>query len=637
MINNLGVEFFKIAKLKTELQDHQKRVVEKIKEQPGLILAHGLGSGKTLSSIAMQDALNLPATVIVPAALKENYLKEINKHLKNPKESKIDIESLQNIARKGQIESNNPILIVDEAHRLREPNSKGLKAVKKNLATKRILLTGSPFYNHPSDISSLINIAADNEILPSSKKDFEKEYIKEEKISPSLIDSIFRNIKPGIKQIVNPSNKENLKTILNKWVDYHKSSTKDFPISKEEIHKIPMTEEQLKIYDSILDKAPPWVSLKVKANLPPNKQESKQLNAYLSAARQISNTDEQFKTKGEPQSPKINEAYKKFKEELQKNPKTKALVYSNFLSAGIEPYKKLLLKDKIPYGEFTGEMKQKERDKLVKDYNENKLNALLLSSAGGEGLDTKKTNIIQILDPHWNEEKIKQVIGRGVRYKSHEGLKPEEQKVNIQRFLAIRPRSSILEKLKLKEPGGSTDEYLYNRSKEKEELNNKFLELFKNHFEKTAEVKSTQQSTLYTCGPTCLKAVLSHYGKEYKEKYLEELVGAKPNRGCEVDEITLAAKKLGFNAFDRALTLEECKSYLAKDIPIIADVQSWNYREKEHYVVIYKYENDKWYIMDPNVKGNQRILSTEELEDRWWGRRMDNGKVVKKWGCIITI
>jgi SNF2 family DNA or RNA helicase len=89
MINNLGVEFFKIAKLKTELQDHQKRVVEKIKEQPGLILAHGLGSGKTLSSIAMQDALNLPATVIVPAALKENYLKEINKHLKNPKESKI--------------------------------------------------------------------------------------------------------------------------------------------------------------------------------------------------------------------------------------------------------------------------------------------------------------------------------------------------------------------------------------------------------------------------------------------------------------------------------------------------------------------------------------------------------------------
>jgi ABC-type bacteriocin/lantibiotic exporter with double-glycine peptidase domain len=154
--------------------------------------------------------------------------------------------------------------------------------------------------------------------------------------------------------------------------------------------------------------------------------------------------------------------------------------------------------------------------------------------------------------------------------------------------------------------------------------------------EKTAEVKPTQQSTLYTCGPTCLKVVLSHYGKDYKEKYLEDLIGAKPNRGCEVDEITEAAKKLGFNAFDRSLTLDECKKYLDKDIPIIADVQSFNYQGREHYVVIYKYENDNWHIMDPNTKGNQRILNTKELEERWWGRRMSNNEIIKKWGCIVS-
>ena len=36
----------KVAKVKTELKPHQKRVVQRIQEQPGLVVAHGLGSGK---------------------------------------------------------------------------------------------------------------------------------------------------------------------------------------------------------------------------------------------------------------------------------------------------------------------------------------------------------------------------------------------------------------------------------------------------------------------------------------------------------------------------------------------------------------------------------------------------------------
>ena len=74
---------------------------------------------------------------------------------------------------------------------------------------------------------------------------------------------------------------------------------------------------------------------------------------------------------------------------------------------------------------------------------------------------------MQILEPHWNEEKLKQVEGRGIRYKSHEDLPPEERNVNIQRFLATRPRSGLLEKLKLRKTGLGVDEYLTQMSENK--------------------------------------------------------------------------------------------------------------------------------------------------------------------------
>jgi hypothetical protein len=238
-----------------------------------------------------------------------------------------------------------------------------------------------------------------------------------------------------------------------------------------------MSEKQLELYDSILGQAPPWVSAKIKSGLPPSKQESKDLNAYLSGVRQISNTTAPFITEGDPEAPKIQKAFEEFKQQLKKNERMKAVIYSNYLEGGINPYKQLLEKEKIPYGVFSGEVNKKERDALIQQYNEDKLKALLLSSAGGEGLDLKGTRLIQVLEPHWNDEKLKQVEGRGIRFKSHDHLPPEERKVLIQRYMATRPKS-LLNKLTLSDPSMAVDQYLAARSKEKEELNQQFRDLF---------------------------------------------------------------------------------------------------------------------------------------------------------------
>lgn len=476
LLEGFSDELDKIAVIKTELQPHQQRVVDRIQkpDQPGLVVAHGLGSGKTLTSIAAQEALNMPADIVVPAALQGNYRKEIKKHVSG-KTPKRNVQSMQNLAVKNKPPTN-PMMIVDEAHRARETDTKTYKVLSHNQADKRLLLTGSPFYNHPSDIAPLINMAAGDRILPTSPQDFENRYVTMSKVSPGLMGHL-RGIKDGVVPNLNKKREEELRGHFGKWVDSHPSSTENFPTVTRENVEVPMTPEQLGVYETLMDQAPAWVSYKIRKGLPPSKAESQQLNAFMGGVRQVSNSTAPFQPNEKPQDPKIQKAFENLKTYLDKNPRAKAVVYSNYLQAGLDPYKQRLQQANIPYGEFTGQMDKAERDELVRQYNANKLRTLLISSAGGEGLDLRGTRMMQILDPHWNDEKIKQVEGRGVRYKSHDDLPPEERNVLIQRYLATRPRSGLLEKAHLRNPGGSVDQYLVARAAEKERLIQQFRDL----------------------------------------------------------------------------------------------------------------------------------------------------------------
>lgn len=470
----------KVAKLKTELQPHQKRVVQRIQDpdQPGLVVAHGLGSGKTLTSIAAEDALQMPSDVVVPASLQANYRKELKKHVSG-KHPATRILSMQNVARGGK-ELKNPMLVVDEAHRARDTGTRTYEQLKKNQAQKRLLLTGTPFYNRPFDIAPLVNIAAGGKVLPEDRKLFEDKYIYQMQQNPGFLATL-RGVKPGTVPIVHPARRAELQKTLNKWVDYYEGKAENFPSVTREDVQVPMTKDQLDYYDTMMKRAPFWVRYKVKKGLPPTKQEAGDLNAFLGGVRQVSNSTRPYMTEGAGvvQEPKVEEAYKRLKAELDSNPRSKAVVYSNYLGAGLNPYKERLTAGGVPFGEFTGQMNKKERDELVKKYNAGKLRALLLSSAGGEGLDLKGTRLMQILEPHWNDEKIRQVEGRGIRFGSHADLPEEERNVRVQRFLATRPRTGMLERMGFSNPGLGVDEYLTRMSQNKERLNRQFRELLK--------------------------------------------------------------------------------------------------------------------------------------------------------------
>lgn len=474
--------FFKTAKLKTELLPHQQRVVDRIQkeDQPGLVVVHGLGSGKTLTSIAAQDALKAPASVVVPASLRANYTKERTKHLSGKKQP-IKLDSIQNVAAKQKV-PDGKLLVVDEAHRARDPSSKTYHALAENMADKRLLLTGSPFYNHPSDVAPLINLAAGDRVLPQSKEDFTKAFIRERQVSPGFFGRL-RGVKPGVVEELNPKRSKELSGTFSKWIDYHPGSQEGFPEVTREDVQVPMTRDQLRVYDAFMGQAAPWFKAKVKKGLPPSKQEAKQLNAFANAVRQVSNTTEGYQPGMAPQAPKIEAAFTRLQQHLQENPNARAVVYSNYLDSGINPYKKRLEEAGVPFGEFTGQMNHSQRDQMVRDYNEGKLKTLLLSSAGGEGLDLKGTSLMQLLEPHWNLERLKQVEGRGARFKSHDHLPEEERKLRIERYLATRPRSGVLERLHLAKPGYGIDEYLQRLSGDKEKLIEQFRGLLPQHEE----------------------------------------------------------------------------------------------------------------------------------------------------------
>lgn len=467
----------------TTLKPHQQRVVDRLqaKDQPGLVAVHGLGSGKTLTSIAAGEALKRPMNVVLPAALQRNYEKELEKH-----DAGVDprITSLQRVTRSGALPgaTGDDFLVVDEAHRLRDPSTKGFQAVRDIPAAKRLLLTGSPTYNHPGDIAPLVNIAAGKRVLPNTTGEFEQRYIGQEQINPGIMARLLHGVRPGARPKLQRT--DELSKILSKWTDYHENpqDTVDFPERKNETIEVPMSEHQRKVYDSIVGTAPAWMQYKIRKGLPPSKAEASDLNAFLTGARQAALSPGVFQQNmpTTASATKQQAAFERLRANIERNPEHRALVYSNYLEAGLNPYRALLDKAQIPYAAFTGEMPDFERQQAVRDYNAGKLRALLLSSAGGEGLDLKGTRQIQLLEPHFNAEKLKQVIGRGIRYQSHADLPEDQRNVTVEQYLSTMPARQGLAKMIMGPADMTADQYLAQMGREKEQLNEQLRSLLRN-------------------------------------------------------------------------------------------------------------------------------------------------------------
>lgn len=159
-------------------------------------------------------------------------------------------------------------------------------------------------------------------------------------------------------------------------------------------------------------------------------------------------------------------------------------VYSNFRSLeGVEIFTKILdfngfasYQDKtkgadVPrYTLYSGTEDQEQKTEILRMFtsDENKTGnlckILLATSAGAEGLDLKNIRQIHIMEPYWNQMRIQQVIGRGVRRNSHIALPEADRNIHIFRYFSVLGPDEI----KLDREKVATDEYIEEISQKKQ-------------------------------------------------------------------------------------------------------------------------------------------------------------------------
>ena len=453
-----------------QLKEPQERAVERVMREPGVLAYHGLGSGKTLTSIAAGERLGGPVEVVVPASLRENYKKELQKFVKGTPR-KYNVESYQKaISYDGLPPAK--LTVFDEAHRMGQEGTAASQLPAKAQG-KVMLLTGTPLRNEPSELLPLLRAIAKDRPIPKSQKSFDIEFLQRKQVGPGFWGWL-RGIKPGVE--VHARNLPKLRKLVQGRVDYAPSVGAFPSVKREDVH-VEMSPEQTSLYKSLMN-ANPGLSYKVRSNLPPSRAESQQLNAFLSAVRQVSNNPAAYDITQTGTPTKVKRMVGEIQKRHKEDPDFRGLAYSNYLEAGINPLAKELEKLKIPHAVFTGEIKDEDRRQLVQDYNAGKYKMLLISGAGAEGLDLKGTRLVQIMEPHWNQARIEQVIGRAVRHKSHEHLPAEKQNVTVQQYYA-KPQPNFLQRWGIADPETGADEYLQTRSLEKQKLIDQFLTLLK--------------------------------------------------------------------------------------------------------------------------------------------------------------
>lgn len=474
----------KIAAMRPEIepQEHQQRIADKLTtDNPRLLLYHGLGTGKSLASIlgaeTAKQKFNSDYGVVAPASLRENFAKEIDKFTTG---SDPEIMSYTGLALGKQFKKQPETLIVDEAHRLRTPTSAATKGVADAaLKAKRLmLLSGSPIVNKPSDLAVPLSLLTKKPISPDQ---FEERFLGFESVDPGFINRM-QGIKPGEIPVV--KNEQELRDLLKGHVDYQPGKTPEGVDIKEETINVPLSSEQLKIQEAIRKQIPLKFLWKLDREFPLSRQEVEKLNAFMTGLRQSSLSTQSFRADKDPykayeQSGKLREAVKQLKNVIEQDSRKKAIVYSNYVGAGLDPYAAALTKEKIPYGIFHGGIAPKIRKKTLEDYNTGKLRALLIGPAGAEGISTRGTNLIQLLDPHWNETRSNQARGRGLRFDSHAGLAEDLKNVLVQRYISTLPEPSFLNKLLGAKRIRTGDEIINTLSKNKEELNERFREILR--------------------------------------------------------------------------------------------------------------------------------------------------------------
>jgi hypothetical protein len=149
----------------------------------------------------------------------------------------------------------------------------------------------------------------------------------------------------------------------------------------------------------------------------------------------------------------------------------------------------------LTYGEFTGDRPREER-LIYKDvFNAPgnirgaNMKVILFSPAGVEGVSLRNVREIHIMEAHWHEVRITQMIGRGIRQCSHKDLPMKDRHVDIFRYTMKRESGKE-----------TTDQYIAGIARAKDTMIQSFLEAVREtSIDCTLNAAHNKMSSDYKC------------------------------------------------------------------------------------------------------------------------------------------
>ncbi len=401
--------------LKADLRDYQQDGFQWLCRMTGwgagVCLADDMGLGKTVQTIAFllhtQDAG--PALVAAPASVVLNWRRELQRFAPSLNVIVLNTtthrqEAISQAAAADVVLTTYGLFVteaehlkekqwntvcLDEAHVIKNRDTKTSQAVMQLKATHRIILTGTPVQNHLGELWNLFQFI--NPGLLGSYDQFSQKYI----IPIEQQDSKERSRQ--LKRIVQPF-------ILRRT---KQEVIEELPEKTEVIMPVELSEDEMTVYEIIRRRAKELLELEG-ANSP-----SMNTLAEITRLRQAACSAQLAEPSSHQPSSKINTLMQLLEEIVGGG--NSVLVFSQFTSF-LALVRQALSAASISYAYLDGSVPMKERDQLVQDFQRGRQQVFLISlKAGGLGLNLTGANYVIHLDPWWNPAIEQQATDRAYR------------------------------------------------------------------------------------------------------------------------------------------------------------------------------------------------------------------------------
>jgi superfamily II DNA or RNA helicase len=378
---------------------------------------------------------------------------------------------------------NNSVVIFDEIHNAIGNNFYGeiMQIMKKSYNFKTILLSATPVFESITEIfeiSNLLNVQQTKNLLPI-RGDLltTKMVVKSVKTPGSFLNDSIAEI--------SAKGKLALKESLRGKVSYLNIDLQNTSFAKKEYIGTPISKKGVSL--NILESKMTPIQFKAysKTILPNQHQSvssSKGENVLFKDSSDISTMifpDGSFGKKGYQKyikargpnsvlqlsslkelSPKIHSLVK-----IVKESPGLIFLYSNYVNYGGTSLLAAALTEngfsnystRAPGPKFVvfGEgVSDKKRQKLLSILNDKRnidgkdIKIIIGSPSISEGVSFKNIRSIHILEPHWNLSRIDQIIGRGIRFRSHSQLPENQRNVKIYLHACVNTKEDSIDFLK---------------------------------------------------------------------------------------------------------------------------------------------------------------------------------------------